>query len=83
MQDASPGALVSVTDRRGKALGTGFYSSASQIAIRLLARDGIAPGQLLPLIRQRIVDALAFRRQRFATVTLTASSSAKPTCYRD
>jgi len=58
-----PGALVSVSDRRGKALGTGLYSSASQIAVRLLARDGIAPGQLLPLIRQRILDALAFRRQ--------------------
>ena len=58
-----PGALLSLTDRRGKPLGTGLYSSASQIAVRLLARNGIAPGQLLPLIRQRILDALAFRRQ--------------------
>jgi 23S rRNA (cytosine1962-C5)-methyltransferase len=63
VQDASPGALLSVTDRRGKPLGSGFYSSASQIAIRLLARNGIAPCQLLPLIRQRIVDALDWRRQ--------------------
>ena len=63
VRNASPGALLSVTDRRGKALGTGLYSSASQIAVRLLARNGIAPGQLLPLIRQRILDALAFRRQ--------------------
>ena len=61
--DATPGALVTVTDRRGKPFGTGLYSSASQIAVRLLARDGIAPGELLPLIRQRILDALAFRRQ--------------------
>jgi 23S rRNA (cytosine1962-C5)-methyltransferase len=63
IQDATPGALVSVTDRRGKPLGTGLYSSTSQIAIRLLSRNGIAPGQLLPLIRQRILDALAFRHQ--------------------
>ncbi len=59
--DATPGALVTVTDRRGKPFGTGLYSSASQIAVRLLARDGIASAQLLPLIRQRILDALAFR----------------------
>jgi 23S rRNA (cytosine1962-C5)-methyltransferase len=51
-----------VSDRRGKPLGTGLYSSSSQIAIRLLARNSIAPGELLPLIRQRVLDALAFRR---------------------
>ena len=63
VQDASPGALVVVNDRRGKPFGTGLYSDASQIAVRLLARNDISPTQLLPLIRQRLLDALAFRRQ--------------------
>ncbi|MGA2960720.1 MAG: class I SAM-dependent rRNA methyltransferase [Candidatus Korobacteraceae bacterium] len=63
VQDASPGALVVVTDHRGKPFGTGLYSNASQIAVRLLARNDISPTQLLPLIRQRLLDALAFRRQ--------------------
>jgi 23S rRNA (cytosine1962-C5)-methyltransferase len=54
-----PGALVSVTDQRGKALGTALYSSSSQIAIRLISRD---PVQDFPaLLRQRIADAIAYR----------------------
>jgi 23S rRNA (cytosine1962-C5)-methyltransferase len=39
-QDADPGAIVSVTDERGAAFGKAFYSSKSQITLRLLTRGG-------------------------------------------
>ena len=54
-----PGALVSVTDQRGKPLGTALYSSSSQIAIRLISREPIS--DLLPVLRQRIADAIKYR----------------------
>jgi 23S rRNA (cytosine1962-C5)-methyltransferase len=55
----APGALVSVTDERKKSFGTALYSSASQIAIRLISRDPVT--QLEPLIRQRIREAVSYR----------------------
>jgi 23S rRNA (cytosine1962-C5)-methyltransferase len=54
-----PGALVSVTDERGKPLGTALYSSTSQIAVRLISREAVA--DLPSLIKARIADALAYR----------------------
>ncbi|MFB3827496.1 MAG: class I SAM-dependent rRNA methyltransferase [Bryobacteraceae bacterium] len=36
---AEPGAAVMVTDPKGRALGTAFFSSASQIAVRLLSGE--------------------------------------------
>ena len=39
-KDAPPGGIVAVRDERGAVLGKAFYSSKSQIAIRLLARGG-------------------------------------------
>ena len=54
-----PGSLVGVTDERGKFVGTAFYSSASQIAIRLISRQSVE--DLTNLIRQRIQDAIAYR----------------------
>jgi len=56
-----PGSLVVVTDERGKLLGTAFYSSASQIAIRLLSRQPIT--DLEGLIRTRIQEAIAYRER--------------------
>jgi 23S rRNA (cytosine1962-C5)-methyltransferase len=56
-----PGALVSVADERGKPLGTALYSSSSQIAIRMLAREGVT--DLNALLRERIQTALAYREQ--------------------
>lgn len=38
---ASPGSAVSVLDPRGRRLGTGLYSSASQIAVRLISREAV------------------------------------------
>ena len=56
----SPGSLVQVSDHRGKSLGTALYSSSSQIAIRMISSDRVA--DFPPLLRQRIVDAIAYRK---------------------
>jgi 23S rRNA (cytosine1962-C5)-methyltransferase len=56
-----PGAVVRVTDDRGKMLGTALYSSSSQIAVRMLSH---APVPDLPaLIRERIRQAIAYRER--------------------
>ena len=57
----APGAAVGVADERGKFLGTAFYSSASQIAIRILSRATVS--DLEGLLRQRIRDAIAYRER--------------------
>jgi len=59
----SPGALVQVRDHRGRPLGSALYSSASQIAIRLLTSKTIGEGELIPLLDLRIDQAVRFRRQ--------------------
>ncbi len=61
--EAAPGALVEVRDDRGKRLGSALYSSASQIAIRLLSGDGITEDSLPGLLRARIASAVEFRRR--------------------
>jgi 23S rRNA (cytosine1962-C5)-methyltransferase len=55
------GSLVSVTDQRGKPLGTALYSSSSQIAIRLISHDPVS--DLPALFRQRISEAIAYREK--------------------
>lgn len=57
------GSLVQVRDERGRKLGTAFFSSSSQIAIRLISSEEIAEAALLELIGKRITAAIAFRRQ--------------------
>ncbi|HVP53542.1 MAG TPA: class I SAM-dependent rRNA methyltransferase [Candidatus Eisenbacteria bacterium] len=58
-----PGALVHVRDDRGRVLGSALYSSASQIAIRLLTSQVIPENELFTLLRQRIDAAIYFRQQ--------------------
>jgi len=55
------GALVQICDERQKMLGSALYSSASQIAVRMLAKDAV--GDLNALIRQRIQQAVAYRER--------------------
>src|SRR5436305_14158125 len=55
----APGALVRVTDSRGKFLGTALYSSSSQIAIRMISRQAVR--DLPTLIRERVRAAIAYR----------------------
>jgi 23S rRNA (cytosine1962-C5)-methyltransferase len=56
----APGSLVSVNDERGRFLGTAWYSSASQIAIRLLSRDLV--DNLDDLLRRRLREAIGYRQ---------------------
>jgi 23S rRNA (cytosine1962-C5)-methyltransferase len=56
-----PGSMVSVSDHRGKPLGTALYSSSSQIAIRLISNEPVA--DLPALLRERIAAAIAYRER--------------------
>jgi 23S rRNA (cytosine1962-C5)-methyltransferase len=57
----APGSVVRLADERGKFLGTALYSSASQIAIRLISHDRV--DNLESLLRQRLRDAITFRQR--------------------
>jgi len=54
-----PGAATGVTDERGKFLGTALYSSASQIAIRMISSHAV--NDLASLLRERIQAAISYR----------------------
>ena len=56
------GALVQVRDERGRKLGSALFSSASQIAIRLISTGALTPQALLDIVRDRIAAAVEFRR---------------------
>ena len=56
----APGSLVSVADERGRFLGSAWFSSASQIAIRLLSRERV--DNLEDLLRRRLREAIAYRQ---------------------
>jgi 23S rRNA (cytosine1962-C5)-methyltransferase len=60
-KDLPAGALVGVTDSRGKFLGTALYSSSSQIAVRMISREPVA--DLPTLVAERIRAAIAYRRR--------------------
>jgi 23S rRNA (cytosine1962-C5)-methyltransferase len=56
------GALVTVMDSRGIPLGTGLYSAASQIAVRMVSAEvGLARDVYLEEVRERVRTALALR----------------------
>ena len=57
----APGTLVRVLDERGRAHGTALYSSASQIAIRMLSAGGAE--DFSALIRERLLAAIRYREQ--------------------
>src|SRR5262249_44475479 len=48
---AQPGEIVRVADPRGRVVGTAFYSSLSQIALRIVAFEDVEPGRELWLSR--------------------------------
>jgi 23S rRNA (cytosine1962-C5)-methyltransferase len=56
----TPASVVTVTDQRGKPLGTALYSNSSQIAIRMLSDNPIS--DLPALLRERIGNAIAYRK---------------------
>ncbi|HEX8813914.1 MAG TPA: class I SAM-dependent rRNA methyltransferase [Terriglobales bacterium] len=54
-------AVVRVVDERGKFLGTALYSSASQIAIRMISRESVS--DFVQLLRARVREATAYRKK--------------------
>jgi 23S rRNA (cytosine1962-C5)-methyltransferase len=60
------GAVVQVSDERGKFLGTAFYSTASQIAIRMISGEMVK--DVNELLRERVRAAVEYR-QRFVSDT--------------
>ena len=61
-KEVAAGALVTVMDSRGIPLGTGLYSSASQIAVRMVAAEAaVTRSAYLEQMRERVVAALALR----------------------
>jgi len=60
--EIAAGALVTVMDSRGIPLGTGLYSAASQIAVRMVAAEAsLTRGKYLEQVRERVLAALALR----------------------
>jgi 23S rRNA (cytosine1962-C5)-methyltransferase len=58
------GALVSVVDARGFALGTAIYSDASQIALRMVSDvAGLSRAAYLDQARERVLAAIELRRE--------------------
>ncbi len=58
----APGVLITVTDSRGIPLGTGLYSSASQIAVRMVSATAALPrAEYLDQLRKRVQTALHLR----------------------
>ena len=61
-EEIAGGSLVTVMDGRGIPLGTGLYSSASQIAARMVSAEvGLTRGAYLEQVRERLLAALALR----------------------
>jgi 23S rRNA (cytosine1962-C5)-methyltransferase len=60
-EGAGPGTLVEVNSERGRFLGTAFYSTASEIALRRLSPAKIE--NLAELVRERVRSAVEYRRK--------------------
>lgn len=60
--EPAAGAVVTVVDGRRLALGTGMYSTGSEIAVRMVSeRPGVTRGELLEVVRQRVREAMGLR----------------------
>lgn len=73
-----PPALLPVADNRGLLLGTALYSPASQIALRLIAREEIDQAGWIALFEQRLRAAIARRKP-----LLTAETEACRLCFSE
>jgi 23S rRNA (cytosine1962-C5)-methyltransferase len=60
-EDAGPGALVEVKSERRRLLGTAFYSTASEIVLRLLSPAKIE--SLAEFVRERVRNAVDYRKK--------------------
>src|SRR5437879_9542557 len=58
------GGMVTVQTERGRPLGSALSSNASQIALRMISQSVLSDeGELLGLLRQRVREAIAYRRR--------------------
>jgi len=71
-------ALLPVADQRGIFLGTALYSSASQIALRLVSRGALDEGGWLKLLEAQLRAAIARRKPM-----LDASNDACRLCFSE
>jgi 23S rRNA (cytosine1962-C5)-methyltransferase len=62
LPEGAPPALLPVADHRGLLLGTALYSPASQIALRLVAREAVNNAEWLDLLSARLRQAVARRK---------------------
>jgi 23S rRNA (cytosine1962-C5)-methyltransferase len=60
-KDVAPGAVVAVTDERGRFFGSALYSSSSQIALRMISSSPVP--DFPALLRERVGNALAYREK--------------------
>ena len=58
-EGVAPGAVVLVTDERGRKFGSALYSSSSQIAVRMISSGPVA--DFPALLRERVRQAIAYR----------------------
>ncbi len=76
----APGALLTVEDPAGRPLGSALFSTSSQIALRLVAREpAMERAAFLHLVRQRVSEALARRR---VVAPLSDAAGAETTAQR-
>jgi 23S rRNA (cytosine1962-C5)-methyltransferase len=68
--DPRPGDLVTVRDERGKAVGCGFYSPSSRIAVRILSREEEIETET-DFFRERIESALRLRIETLDLPSMT------------
>jgi 23S rRNA (cytosine1962-C5)-methyltransferase len=62
LSEGAPPALLPVADHRGLLLGSALYSPASQIALRLVAREAVNNAEWLELLAARLHRAIARRK---------------------
>jgi 23S rRNA (cytosine1962-C5)-methyltransferase len=68
--DVKSGDLVEVLDNRGRFMGVGYYSQASQIAVRFLSRE------------RETIDAAFFRRRLQQALAYRRRVKSEASCYR-
>src|SRR6266550_6080298 len=57
-EGVTPGAVVLLTDERGRKFGSALYSSSSQIAVRMICSGPVA--DFPALLRERVRQAIAY-----------------------
>lgn len=62
-EGVAPGALVTVRDSSRNVLGSALYSSASEIAVRMLSDRELTTEKFHELLRQRLAAAASFRQR--------------------